>query len=287
MAVYTEVTLQNLRERLAARLGDAANVFWLSSELDSYINEALLTWGAFSGYYTERFDVTLLAGQAIYDLPSLTGSPLAYTVLTNDLITSVKQILLEPATDGTFLDQYPSDQTTALKFAARSNYEQWLRDTGLITTYQELTGQEVVALPERNLEIRHAEWKAEPSPTTSTHYYTELRETQSDQINYTFYFQNGQPRGFVSLTQPLNSVRLYPPPEDIGKLAIFNLQLPTQDDLDMLAIPIPNTLGWVLKYSMLKDQFDFDGQCRDPYRAEYCDKRYEDALVLGRNYPSC
>jgi hypothetical protein len=286
MSVYTEVTLQTLRERLAGKLGDPGMVFWAEGELTGYLNESLTTWQAFSGYWTERYDIPLVAGQAIYDLPSLTASPLAYTALSDSLIARAKQVMLEPATLATFLDQYPSPQIDGMKFALRANYEQWLRDTGLITTYQELAGQEVVALPERNLELRHAEWKAEPTPTPATHYYTELRETQSDQANYTTYFTNGQPRGYVSLTQPINSVRLYPPPEDIGKLAIFNLQLPTQDDLDADPLPIPPSLDWVLKYSMLQDQFEFDGQCRDPHRAEYCARRYEDSLVLGRNYPS-
>jgi len=195
-------------------------------------------------------------------------------------------VLLEPSTLlATFLNQYPSPQLDDAQFALRANYEQWLRDTGLVTTYQELAGTEVVELPERNLELRHVEWKAEPTPTVTSHYYTELRETQADQLNYTFYFTNGQPRAYDSRTQPINAVRLYPPPEDIGKLAIFNLQLPTQGDLDTQVLPIPPALDWVLKYAMLQDQFEFDGQCRDPYRAEYCSKRYEDSLVLGRNYP--
>ena len=286
MPTYTEVTLADLRERLAGKLGDPGMVFWISGELDGYLNESLRTWAAFGGYYTERLDITLVAGQSIYDLPSLIGSPVAYVTDSDTIVARAKQVLLEPATLATYLDQYPTPQVDGMQFALRVNYEQWLRDTGLITTYQELPGQEVVELPERNLELRHVEWKAEPSPTTTTHYYTELRETQSDQVRYTNYFVNGQPRAYVSLTQPLNSVRIYPPPEDIGKLAIFNLQLPTQMSLDADPIPLPPALDWVMKYALLQDQFEFDGQCRDPYRAEYCARRYEDSLVLGRNFPS-
>lgn len=285
MATYTEITLLALRERLAAKLADPGMVFWVAGELDGYLNEALNTWAAFSGYYTQRWDLPLVAGQAVYDLPAVTGSPLAYTGLCDDLIVRAKQVLLEPATLASFLEQYPAAQLDSFKSAVGKAYEEWLRDTGLVTKYQELAGQEVVQLPERSLELRHVEWKAEPTPTVTSHYYTELRETQADQVNYSFYFTNGQPRAYDSRTQPLNSVRLYPPPEDIGKLAIFNLELPSAADIAMLPIPVPTSLDWALKYAMLADLFEFDGQCRDPYRAEYCQKRYEDSLVLGRNYP--
>lgn len=285
--VYTEVSLAELKSRLAAKLGDPGLVFWTAGELTGYLNEALATWQAFSGYYTERWTLELQAGQGIYDLPTEVNSPLAYTATATDLIARAKQVLLEPDTSlATWLEQYPSTQLDAARAALRSNYERWLRDTGLITKYQELAGAELIELPERNLELRHVDWKAEPGINPLTHYYTELRETQADQTRYTFYYANKQPRAYISLSQPLNSVRLFPPPEDIGKLAVFNLELPSETALDSSPLPIPPALDWVLKYGMLEHLFGFDGQCRDPYRAEYCARRYEDSLILGRNYPA-
>lgn len=286
MPVYTEITLQELLQRLAAKLGDPGKVFWVESELIGYVNEALATWQSYSGYWTERWQVELGNNESVIDLPSKPGSPLAYTATSADLVTRIKQTLLEPGSSaGDWLEQYPTGALDNLRSAIRNAYAKWLIETGLITNYQELAGADIVELPERNLEIRHAEWKAEPSVDTATHYYTELRETQSDQLRYSFYYNHKQPRAYVSLSQPVNSVRLYPPPEDIGKLAIFNLQLPTATALDNSPIPLPNSLDWVMKYAALQQLFEYDGQARDPYRAEYCQRRYEDSLVLGRNFP--
>jgi hypothetical protein len=284
MAVYSEVTLADLVSRTAEKLGDVAEVFWLHDELVGLVNEALATWQAFSGYWTERVEVPLVGSQWVYDLPGVVDE-LAYTTTADDLIIRVKQSLLEPLIVDEFYDQLPTLDQHVL-FALRSAYEKWLRDAGLVTVYQEIAPvADVVTLPEQNLGIRYCEWKAEPAVAVTSHYFTELRETQTDQVDYTFYRVLGQPKGYSVLNQPINSIRLYPTPEDIGKLALFNNQLPSATQLEVGAIPIPPGLDWVLKYAMLAELLGHDGQARDPYRESYCRQRYADSLVLGRNYP--
>lgn len=285
--IYTEVTLEEFSNRLAEKLGDAGKVFWPDAELTELLNEALQTWAAFSGYWTERKLLTLRAGVTIYDLPAEAelSATLGYTATQPTLLRQIKRVLLEPDASGSYEEQF-DNPSVAFPSACQSAYERWLLMSGLITRYQELAGQPVIPLPERHLEFRFVEWKARPAVDPTTHFYTRLLETTTDSTYYDFYAVNGQPKAYVPLMQPVNSVRVLPTPEDVGELAFFNLQLPTPTELESQAIPIPPALNWVLKYAALQILFGVDGQVRDPFRAQYCESRVADAEVLGRNFPA-
>jgi hypothetical protein len=51
VAIYTYTTLGVVRQEVANRLYDSAQVFWSAPELNSYLIEALRTFNAMTGFW--------------------------------------------------------------------------------------------------------------------------------------------------------------------------------------------------------------------------------------------
>ena len=102
MPNYQWVTLSNAVAALAGRLADPTNVFWSQPELTLYIQEALSTWNALTEQWNADFVWTPDSSQVWYNVDQLPNSPRVRTLTDVDLFTSIKYMLLEPPSGGTW-----------------------------------------------------------------------------------------------------------------------------------------------------------------------------------------
>jgi len=95
---FAYITLSGMRQQLANRLYDASMVFWTSPELTVYIQGAIRTWQALTGFWRGDFLFQSVQGQIWYDIPLLTNSLRSYTVTDLSVYQEILYHLLEPIT---------------------------------------------------------------------------------------------------------------------------------------------------------------------------------------------
>jgi hypothetical protein len=285
---YSTPTLAEMTTDLARSLGDPDMVFWVEAELEGYCIEALRTWNCFANYWRNRRQFTTVADDHLYDLVTegLVAVPSDQSALLRDL----QYALVEPAS--TLTPPYNSFITTEQYSAAQINsailqaLKQFQFDSGMrLTIESPLTivpsPSYVAELDENVCDVRHVNLTiAAPEDSTDGTIFPIRR---MDEFAGQFWRPNALldqslPEGYSFLftgTQP--SIRLIPAPSIAGEMEVISIRSNSMPPVDF---------QWPAKWLALSYLLTMDGQSRDNQRAEYCRKRYEDAVRLASLIPS-
>lgn len=283
MPTYTHTTLGAFKSALAARLGDAGMVHWVSGELTLYAYEALHVWNAFTGSNRTVVSISTTEGQPFY------STPLIQTARDRDLIGLIQYQLMEPYSPGvwTGTDMFTLAEVTA---AIQRRRDQFLADTECTLTQQSYAvtaGSETVELTEETIAVRRAVWV-----TPEGHHYS-LFPSDDDVATGTSpsWLQSpGIPSSYGIATDPNTILRFYPPPNDIGTLELFVVTSgtpldPTANSNVGTLLGIPDDFAFGVRFGALSDLLRKDGPARDLARATFCESFYSLAVGLCRNFP--
>jgi hypothetical protein len=286
---YSQITFAQARTELAARLGDVNKVFWVDAELKLYVIEALQTWNSLAAFYKDRDSLTTSPNQPYYDLPSSLSAGLrAYNVTDLQLLTEIEYHLMEPPTGATWTG---SEMFTVqdILTALQRRRDQFLNETGTVLTRQTFAvsapteGRVLLTLssPFNIIDIRRVAWKDTPSGQYST-----LWRESRDALD--FFFASWKtstkplPKVYsVSDTQPLQ-IQLAPIPSDAGTLEVLTVNTGNTLTGTGTLMGVPDDLVWIIKFGALADLLQKDGPARDPGRAEYCNKRWEQGVAAAK-----
>jgi hypothetical protein len=106
---YARITLQQLKDRLAERIG-GQNKFWTEPEREAAINEALAVWQLMTGDFIKVADVTVThSDDGIYEVTAGADQPIAFLRLKVDN-TPVNQLSLRDLDKGFY--GWRSESTT-------------------------------------------------------------------------------------------------------------------------------------------------------------------------------
>lgn len=298
---YTNVTLNQFRSGILRRLGDLNATFWSNNEIRDLINEALSTWQFFSGYWQDKGHFVTTPGVGWYELPLVlqhSSGPLllSYNATDREMLVDLERALLEPETTNWAAPWGGSEQFSfeILTRQLQQTKDLFLKDSGLIITRlpKEVVTQGVdfFLLPQDYLEIVRASWISFPNVSDpSVLQYDPMRA--SDYVSLQSFsdpITPGKPFAYEEYLSADPGIYIYPPSNDIGALEILYLGSgatlsPTTVET---TLRIPYDLRWMLKYGAMDALLRADGTNRDPFRADYCKSRYDDALLLARNATS-
>lgn len=288
---YTATNIATLATELATALGDSTKTFWVDAELRTYLRESLRTWHCLTTYWRGRKQFATAIGTHTYDLRSPI-TPAVTSLLTvpaniGDVTNDIQYALMEPVTD--FSGGYTPIYTTTLMYedneidaAIMQAIAQFNFDTGVVVQAETalplpLNPDYTVDLPEQVTDVRHAQLLF----TFPAARVTLRRQDEFDSTTFASPFSlldPAMPYAYSLIlpnTQP--ALRIIPPSDRPGQVEIISIRstnLPPQDWM------------WAVKWLALYFLLTQDGQCRDYYRAAYCKKRYDDALILARLHPS-
>jgi len=284
---YTWITFASAKQQLAALLSDSTNSYWSDAECGVYLVEALRTWGATTGYWSDRGIFNTTAGTAFYDITSVLNDSgvllRGYNVTDTSLVSTIQYHLLEPATGTSWIgtDQFNlSDVTNALQ--RRRN--QFLLDTGCVVAHstQSMTASPIgrIVLPDITVLVRRVDW------TTPEGYVTHVWKSDEWAMGAARQSWNLEPSSppqtwSMAVTNPL-TIQLAPPPSDSGSLDFLTIQ--SGANLNPAAgvlMGIPDDYCWAVKFGALADLLSKDGPARDPQRAQYCEGRYQEGVRLA------
>lgn len=288
---YTTTTLGQALTGLSAKLYDSTNQQWTTTELTTYIVEALRTWNSLTSFWRKEFAFPLALGVWWYDLFALPNSPALLSVTDTDLIKQIEYHLLEPLTSG-----YPLTWTGSSQFAVsdilgalQGRRDEVLSDTSSVITRGTVNApfQLRISLSDNVIDVRRVAWL----PGAGFGYSpTALIPSDDDELDS---FDAGwnlagplPPSSFRRSTQPpltLDVDRIPPVPGNYEILSV--------NSAGSLSAAAPSLLGlpddwiWVLKMGALSDLFSRSGLAQDPLRAEYAEKRYQEGLNLLKSAP--
>src|SRR5579863_2969613 len=130
---YATTTLAQATTDVSARLADPANVRWSVAEIIAFIQEALRTWNALTGFFKNTVVWNTVAATPFYDLGAIVPTSCGSTVTVADLITALELQLLEPVSVTSWIG---SNQFTLadLVSAIQRRRDQFLLETGMVLT---------------------------------------------------------------------------------------------------------------------------------------------------------
>ena len=74
MANYAHTTRLQFRNKVYQKLGKSTSVYWLPAEIDSLLQQALLNFGAISGFWKDEIIVDAREELVVYDLFPFSGN---------------------------------------------------------------------------------------------------------------------------------------------------------------------------------------------------------------------
>lgn len=285
---YTHTTLADCRTQLSRRLHDTGFSFWRDTgtyiEVDLYIFEALRTWQVLTAYWRARGTISTSASTPFYSIPStLSGSLRSYTLTDRDLVAIIQAHLLEPITGSTWTgtEQFTlADITDALN--RRRNY--FIAETGcrLVNLTQAAASPPISrqSLTDTIIDVRHLWW------VTPEGYYS--RMSREDELSLNAYSSTwttsyATPYSYSITASPPLTLQVAPAPSNSGSLDMLAVQLPAAlDPSTGVLLNIPDDFAWIVKWGVLADLLSKDGPARDPLRAEYCLRRYNQGVELAK-----
>jgi hypothetical protein len=272
---------------VASQLGSPSAPFWSTSEIELYVQEALRTWNAATGYYRDRIVFQTQAGVPFYDLPTQAPAKLGFSMTDRMLIAEIEYHLLEPPTPTAWTGSDMFD-LASLTQALQRRRDQFLAETGVFVRH--LTNPIApppagrVALGTDLLDVRRVAWK-----NLAGVYANLWREDESRLNSYmpTWSLNPADPQVYSVAATPAFQVQLAPPPLDNGELDL--LVVTAGIDLDPTAgisgtlLGIPDDYTWAVKWGALADLLGRDGPARDPLRSQYAEGRWREACALARS----
>ena len=284
---YTAPTLSAMVDDLARSLGDSGKVFWLQDELERLCREALRTWNCYASYWRNRRQFNTVANNHYYNLSTL--NLVSVVADQGPLLNDLQYALVEPFSA---VPPFDSFTTTAQYTAAQINsavlqaLKQFQFDAGIVLTAEPavplpITPDYQAELNENVADVRHvaAEYIAPGDPLDGA--IIHLRRHNEFDIQYfdtTSLMDAGWPYGYSLIfpsSQP--TLRIIPQSSMLGELDIVSIRSDSFPPIDW---------QWPAKWLALHYLLTMDGQSRDHARAQYCKKRYEDALSLAAITPS-
>lgn len=275
---YTNILKSVFNSLVATKLGDTEKVYWTEEEINRIINEALLTFGAISSYWKDKILIEDKDGQQLYNLLEegdiKVGFDKIQIALTYQTIIDWLEDNLVGYLQLTDLAEVISLITNAINtfqketklILARNQYS-------IIINQPVIVGQDV-------LDIIAAYY----IDSSGTYHTLQLADENNIALtNNDYTITSNRPRFYSINNLALNLVDIFPHPSEGGYLELIYIIGVNGEQDEESSCLIPNNLVPYLKYKVLKDIFDKDNNA-DPFRAAYCKQRWEEGLVIGKNY---
>lgn len=289
MPNYTYARITDATTALGARLYDTGFQQWTQAELQLYLTEALRTWNALSGFWRAEMVFPLSQGNWWYDLRTVAGTLIPYTVTKYDLITQIENHLLEPPTP---IAWSGSNQFTLVDVV--NSLERRQNDTlgaTACTVVKSLVIAPIVkrvVLADNTIDIRRVAFLPTAGFGVSNRILSQSDVFAARAFNAGFTVQPEQPpTTWMQNTEPPPSFDVDSVPPVGGQYEVLTVQAgPTWAAGANGTLNIPDDWTWVFKWGALMDLLGHESNAQDALRAEYCRRRFQEGLALLEMMPT-
>jgi hypothetical protein len=296
---YSFATLDDARKALYGRLyqsfTDTSQQQWTPAELQAYLTEALRVWNALTSFWRGSFSLSLQQQINWYDITDTAVAPTAirpFTVTDYSLIDLVLYHLLEPqsAPTSTWAGSSQFAWSDILGALTRRQNET-LGITGCTITQQFVGAPQTrsgIVLSDRTIDIRRVAWIPEAGNGFDTQIMrqTDVWAKMAFDRMYTTSAPK-PPATWMQSTEPPPQFDVdYVPPVP-GNYDVLTVNSgPVSNSVAAQTMKVPDDWSWVVKYGLMSDVFGRESIAKDPLRADYCQKRYQQGLQVMMQSPA-
>ena len=302
---YAYLSLSALLTQLSEKLDDPNFVYWNSSELTAYIQEAMRCWQSLSGYWRARMAFNTSASTPFYDLTAQTGTLIPFTLKDSDVVSEMLYHLLEPQLAGGLYagtDMFVLDDITK---ALERRRNQFLVETGMVLTVSTVNAGippvSRVQLADNVIDVRRVALISQGTPYGfgpygagpygGTGIKTPIWRTNEfgAQAYDAGWAQNpSDPTiGYSVAVTPPVTIALIPPQANAAQLELVTLNAgAVLNPAVGVLMGVPDNLAWVVKWGALADLLSKSGVAQDLPRAAYCEQRYREGIKIARIHTS-
>ena len=291
-APYTDVTLAQFITQISSLMDDTAQVYWTVDEIQSTVHEALLYWGALTGYwrtratfnacpFVQQFQGTAWAPPYVdlsQQLPLLRTR--AYTL--GQLVKEIQTALMESSSGVSGTGMSGQISVTAIISAVQDARNKFVLDARLPLSYHwpvASTPQSgIITLPDASVYVHRLAWQ------DSGGQWTPLWRQDSWAIDYShpdWTVRAGAPKSYSESELAPLMLELAPPPLGGGSVEAFTVDSLPLAVADATPLGLPDEWIHALKYKALSILLSSSSQLNDPLRAQYCQKRYEQYIEFS------
>lgn len=290
MPSYTQTTLGQLLTQLGTILDDSGSIYWTPAERTFAVQEALLTWGALTGYWRTRGAFATNSSTTWYDLSQLLPTLRSRAWTLNQLTQEIQFACFEPANgiSGAGMSQQVSIGNILAAIARARN--RWVIDSH--QPYSILSSRTIapppgglVSFDQSVVYVHRAGW-LDVGPGGPGRWTNLWREDSwsVDHGNPLWTIEPSAPTQYSEAELAPLEVQLSPGPTNEGQLeilAVESLALDLTNPAQTFAVPDE----WVhaLKYAALSDLWSTQSQIYDPLRAQYAESRYTQLVQFAQD----
>lgn len=284
MANYEHTTRVEFRSIVQKKLGEEG-IHWTENELNLSIDEALLTFGAISGFWKNEVFLHTEENTILYDLFSFVdiGENYIYpSIKYRDIINWLNRDLIESISFAQPVAEFISIETYIE--AIKAKYNQFQQATNLVLEIHEediIANSNIVKLPKGLIDIVRVSFVENGMETV-----LDQADEQEIELNSDYSNKVGTPLFYSTVYTETKNLFLCPTPANVGTIKILyivGIDSAPVDEEDTI-IYLPNNLVPYLKFGVETDIFSNEGVFNDPVRAAYCKQRWEEGILVGRNY---
>ena len=285
---YNAVTLNDFVETISDLQDDPAQRYWTPAEITLATYEALLVWGALTSFWRTRgaFPITP-ALSPYYDLSSVLPALRTRSWTMNQMVQDLQFALLENPSGVSGTGMSGQVDVESITNAIQVAHNRFLVDAHLPlnvhTTFASPPPPDgMVAFDQHSVYVHRASWQDVASGAWNNLWREDAWSV--DKANQLWTLQPGSPLEYSEAENAPLKLQLIPPPVNEGVMDALTV------DSAILDVTNPNaTFGipdeWIhaVKYGALSFLLSGESQIKDAMRADYAEKRYQQAADFAKD----
>jgi len=217
-------------------------------------------------------------GSWIFSIPATT-----YSIPVCELLSEIQEHLLETPNGGA---SFTSGLWSVVEVLAYLNNRtsRFLMETGILqvrSTQAALSADPQYDLPANLIDLRRAAW----TNGASTIGLSRMDSLQAD-LGYSSWEtgSSATPNSYIQTPEQSLEIRLVPQPGVDATLDFIYVQdVPTITN-DCSIMPIPDEWVMFIKWGVISDMLQKEGEANDPERAQFAEQRYKEGVEIARLY---
>lgn len=293
---FKHTTRASFKSQFFKRVGDTSKRFWTDNEANLLLKEALYTFGAIGHTWRNQIEIKTEVSKTFYDITTDLFAEQELTAFNLDyefILDCINFHLIEEIGQFNQISEVTSLEEI-LDFA-RNRVNQFQFQTGLVLSKKLFTmnspNDNKIVIDDEILDIIRVAYVDLDELSNPDNVFPLSREDENS-IGYfnrnAFNSTTDIPEFYTAVLGNLNTVYIYPSPANLGKLEIISVNgIPASPVLELdTKVGIPDNLVPYIKWGILADIYSKDGVAYNPAMSAYCEERWNEGLIVGKNYTS-
>lgn len=285
---YSQTTLDQFVGQIGDLMDDPGHVYWKVPEITFALWEALRVWGALTNYWRTRGSFALVPSPSpYYDLSIQLPNLRTRSWTLGQMVQEIQYMLLENPSGISGAGMSGQITIQSILNAIQAARNRFVLDVHLpLSIHSTPSGppppQGMVQFDQSSVFVHRASWLDAHSLTWNNVWREDI--WSADKNDPTWTLEPTTPQIYSEAENSPLKLQLSPAPNTEGSLEILSVDSSLLDLTNPAAtFGIPDEWIHAVKYSALSYILYGEGQIKDVVRAEYAERRYQQAVEFAKD----